>query len=94
MSDNKKRFFSIEYLRQVAMQAIDNLLSVKVWIIIGILAVTSKMLYDGMLTGDQFVTINVSLTGISVAMREVFKVNKVRAMSLNGESKNIPDVRA
>ena len=94
MSDNKKKFFSTEYVREVAMKIIDNLLSVKVWIIIGIFALTTKLLIGDHINGGEFVTINVSLTGIAVAMREVFKVNKVRAMSLNGESKHIPDMKA
>ena len=94
MSADKKKFFSTEYVREVAMKIVDNLLSVKVWIIIGIFALTTKLLIGDHINGGEFVTINVSLTGIAVAMREVFKVNKVRAMSLNGESKHIPDMKA
>ena len=58
------------------------------------MTVTVIMVYDGKLDGDQFIGINTVLITTVAAMREVFKVNKVRAMMGNGESKNIPDMKA
>lgn len=89
----KKKFFSSAYCREVIMKIIDNLLSVKVWVIVGVLSLSAKMVYDGVMTGGEFVTLNCSLTVVAIGMREVFKVNKIRVMSLNGEAKNIPDMK-
>lgn len=92
MSDTKKIMFSVEYIREVLMKIIDNLLSVKVWVIIGVLSLSAKMVYDGQLTGGEFTTLNTTLTAIAVGMREVFKVNKIRAMATNA-SKTISDMK-
>jgi len=91
MSD--KKLLSKEYLFAVFTKLVDNLLSVKVWVIIGVLALTAKMVYDQQLSGGEFVTINTSLTSIAIGMREVFKVNRVRALSLNNETEKISNMR-
>lgn len=94
MSDTKKIMFSFEYVREVCMKIVDNLLSVKVWVIIGVLSLSAKMVYDGMITGGDFVGLNTVLITTVVAMREVWKTKKVRALSDNNEIDKINDMKA
>jgi hypothetical protein len=94
MSIEKKKIFSFEYVREVVMKIIDNLISAKVWIIVGVFSMSAKMVYDGMITGGDFVGLNTVLIATVVAMREVWKTEKVRALSTSNETDKINDMKA
>lgn len=58
---------------------IENLLSIKVWFLLTVLAVSSIALFKDKMTGDVWAAINGGLTTSVFALREVFKINKVNS---------------
>jgi hypothetical protein len=58
---------------------IENLVSVKVWIVFGILFFSSFFLWNGLLTGAVWASINGGVISTVCALREVFKVAKIKS---------------
>lgn len=67
---------------------VENLVSVKVWTIFILLGVTAFLCYVGKLTGQEFITINGGVITTVYALREGFKVAKIKKLT-NGEIKNV-----
>jgi len=80
---------SMKYTFQLALQKlVENLISVKVWTIFLLLGVSAFLCYGGKISGGEFVTLNGSVIATVYALREAFKVAKIKKLN-NGEVKNI-----
>jgi len=80
-----------EYWSEVFEKVIDNLISAKMWIIYLVLTVTTILVWHGKISGGDFTTINTTLITVVAAMREVFKIEQVKAMAVveDGKLKDI-----
>jgi len=58
---------------------IENILSVKVWVIFILLIISTLALFHGMLAGDVWAGLNGGVISTVFALREGFKVAKVRS---------------
>jgi len=68
---------------------VENLLSVKVWVIFALLGVSTKMLLMGLMDGATWAAVNGGVISTVFAMREAFKVAKVKSDPTNPESRNM-----
>lgn len=59
----------------------ENFLSVKVWTIFVLLWVSAYLCYTGKMTGGEFATLNAGVISTVYALREAFKVEKIRKMT-------------
>lgn len=80
-----------EYMFNVLDKVIANITSVKVWILGATLLVSTIILYDGHISGGEWVGINTSITTTIVGMREIFKVEKVRRLKKENDIKNVKE---
>lgn len=58
----------------------ENILSMKWWIIVFIVLITTMLVMEGLMTGGEFVTINTTLISVVAGMREIFKVAKIKQL--------------
>lgn len=58
---------------------VENMLSVKVWVIIFLLVISTAMLINGFITGDVWAAVNGGVISTVFALREGFKVAKVKS---------------
>ena len=72
-----------EYWKAVGNKLVENLTSLKMWVIVGVLAVSTKLLIAGFITGGDWTTMNTVLISVLGGMREAYKVAKVKAVSLD-----------
>ena len=75
---NKQRRISMFWIR-VSKKIIENLISVKVWIMFSYLAVSTILLVYGFIDGTMWVASNGGIISTVVACREAFKVAKVKS---------------
>ncbi len=68
-----------KFWNRVGVKLIENLLSVKVWVLVAFLVVSTKLLMMGLLTGDIWATANGATIAVVFALRESFKVAKVKS---------------
>jgi len=74
----------------VKKKLIETLLSVKVWCILGVLILSSIFLVIDKITGTQWSTMNGGVISTIMAVREAFKVAKVRTPDETmGEERNL-----
>jgi hypothetical protein len=64
-----------------ARKLAENFLSVKVWTIFVLLYVSAYLCFEGKMTGGEFATLNAGVISTVYALREAFKVEKIRKMS-------------
>lgn len=57
---------------------IENILSIKVWIIFAILGISTWLVLVGIITGTLWVTANSGTITAIVGLREAFKVTKIK----------------
>lgn len=68
---------SINYLKKVWLKLIETLMSVKVWIIFTVIGLSTWLLTNDYITGDNLVNLWVGVvTPISI-MRESFKISRI-----------------
>ncbi len=67
------------FWKRVGVKLIENIISVKVWIIVAFLIVSTKLLMMGLLTGIVWASANGGVISTVFAMREAFKVAKVKS---------------
>lgn len=60
---------------------VENLISVKVWTIFVLMFLSSSMVYAGLMTGAVWASVNGGVISTVFAMREAFKVSKIRRIS-------------
>jgi len=58
---------------------VENLLSVKVWVIFALLGVSTKLVLIGLMTGTEWAAVNGGVISTVFALREAFKVAKVKS---------------
>jgi len=80
----KENFWSL-----ALQKFVENLLSVKVWIIFGLLIVSTKLLLMKLMTGTEWCTINGGVISTVCAIREAFKIARVKSDTQNEESRNL-----
>ena len=68
-----------KFWAKVGIKLVENLISVKVWVILIFLIVSTKLLLLGLLTGIVWSTTNAGVISTVFAMREAFKVAKVKS---------------
>lgn len=64
---------------------VENLLSVKIWVIFAFLIASSFFLYTGLISGALWVSGNGGIISTVFGMREAFKVAKIRANVNNAD---------
>ena len=57
---------------------IENILSVKVWVIFALVFITTIMVWTGKMNGDVFAAVNGGVISTVFGLREAFKVAKVK----------------
>ncbi len=64
---------------RVGMKLVENVISVKVWIIAAFLIVSTKLLIMGLLTGVVWASVNGGVISTVLAVREALKVAKIKS---------------
>lgn len=72
-----------EYWKAVGNKVVENLTSLKMWIIIGVMIVSTTLLVKGFVNGGDWVTMNTTLIAVLGGMREAYKVAKIKAIALH-----------
>ena len=67
------------FWKEAGEKLIENLLSVKVWAIFAIIIISSLLCFNGLMTGDTWAAVNGGVISTVFAMREAFKVAKVKS---------------
>lgn len=86
MTDERKNAV-ISFLGNAGVKFVENILSVKVWIIFGYMMLSLYMVHQDKMTGEIFATSNGSVISIVLALREGFKTQKIKAIA-NGSSED------
>ena len=73
---NEKTFKKLVWRKMV-----ENIISVKVWVIFTIILVSSIMVFMGFMSAPIFASMNGGIISTVFAMREVFKVAKIKQVS-------------
>ncbi len=70
---------------------VENLLSVKVWVIFGYMLLCFNLVLLGKMDGTTFAQTNAAVIGIVLAIREGIKITKIKQNAKNesGDSKKI-----
>jgi hypothetical protein len=71
----------VSFMGLAGQKFVENLLSVKVWIIFVYMIFSFIMVRADMMSGETFATSNGSVISIVVALREAFKTQKIKAMA-------------
>lgn len=66
------------YWLSVGKKILETFISVKVWTISTVFIVSVIMVYDGVLAGGSFATLNASIISVVYALREGFKTTRLR----------------
>lgn len=77
----------VSFLGAAGVKFIENILSVKVWIIFVYMILSLYMVHKNQMTGETFATSNGSVISIVLALREGFKTQKIKAIA-NGSSED------
>lgn len=75
-----------EFLISAFKKLIENVISVKVWVIFALLVISSIMVFKGFMSATVFASLNGGVISTVFALREAFKVAKVKS---NDDSSNI-----
>lgn len=68
-----------KFWTKVGIKLVENVISVKVWIIAAFLIVSTKLLIMGLLTGVVWASVNGGIISSVLAVREALKVAKVKS---------------
>ena len=78
-----------EFWKLAGQKFVENLLSVKVWTIFALLLVSTILVWNGKMDGGTFAAVNGGVISTVYALREGFKINKIRAMKDSNDIKNM-----
>jgi len=78
-----------EFWNGAGIKLVENLLSVKVWTIFALLIISSILVWTGKMSGDVFAAVNGGVISTVYALREGFKITKVKAMKDSNDVKNV-----
>ncbi len=67
------------FLKNVGKKIVESLVSVKVWIIVALLIVSTYLVTHGFIGGGEWAAVNGGVISTVFAMREAFKVAKVNS---------------
>ena len=73
----------------VLVRIVESLVSIKVLTILTLLIVSTKLLILGFLDGSTWAMINGGVISTVYAMREAFKINKIKELSRNETANDI-----
>ena len=68
------------FWRSAGKKFIENLLSIKVWVMFSLLIITSVMVFYDKLSGGAFATVNGGVISTVFALRESFKIAKIKVI--------------
>lgn len=68
----------VSFARKAARKLIENLLSVKVWVLLLTLVLSGVLCWFGKMSGGEFAGLNGGVTSTVFALREGFKVTKIK----------------
>lgn len=68
-----------KFYRMAFRKFIENILSVKVWIIFTLFFLSAHLVLEGHMTGDAFAAVNGGVISTVLAIREGIKVTKIQA---------------
>lgn len=68
----------MKYFSLVGKKVLETLLSVKVWTIAAVLVISTIMVYDGKVGGNAWASINGSVIATVFALREGFKIRRIK----------------
>jgi hypothetical protein len=77
----------VAFAGAAGVKFVENVLSVKVWIIFIYMMLSLFMVHKDKMTGEIFATSNGSVISIVLALREGFKTQKIKAIA-NGSSED------
>lgn len=83
------RIKSKNFWDTVFVKIVESLVSVKVLTILTLLIVSTKLLMVGLLDGQTWAMINGGVISTVYAMREAFKINKIKELSRNETANDI-----
>lgn len=83
-----------KYFNLVGKKLLETLLSVKVWTIAAVLVVSTIMVYDGKMDAKTYATMNGSTISVVYALREGFKIRRIKAKAEKGEEIEDKDMLA
>ena len=79
-----------EFKKLVFEKIVENLISVKVWIIFSVLLISSIFLGAGLLEGAVWASVNGGIISTVLGLREAFKVAKIKTPdSVLGDEKDM-----
>ena len=79
-----------EFWSSAGVKLVENLLSVKVWTIFALLFISAFLVWYGKMSGDVFAAVNGGVISTVYALREGFKITKIKALK---DSADIKDVK-
>ena len=71
----------------VFKKIIESMISVKVIVIFSYLIISAYLLWHGKMSGSDFATSNGAIISVVFALREGFKVSKIKALNGSGSEK-------
>ena len=81
------------FWKSAGIKLVENLLSVKVWTIAALLIITTILVWNGKMTGDVFAAVNGGVISTVYALREGFKITKVKALSESDNKEAVKDMK-
>jgi hypothetical protein len=81
-----------EFIAKAFKKFVENILSVKVWVIAGYLFVSLSLVLADKMTGSDFAASNGSIISIVLAIREGIKVRKISAASNGTTQEQIKNI--
>ena len=78
----------MKFWKSVGAKLIENLISVKVWTIFVLMVISTVLVWHDKISGDIWAAVNGGVISTVFALREGFKVAKVRKLE-NGDAKDM-----
>lgn len=69
-----------QFWKGAGVKLVENLLSIKVWTIFALLIVSSLLVWFDKMSGDTYAALNGGVISTVYALRESFKITKVKAL--------------
>jgi len=79
-----------EFKKLVGRKIIENLISVKVWVIFILMFLSASMVYTGLMPAAIWASVNGGVISTVFTMREVFKVAKIKQLSEKDVNDMVP----
>ncbi len=80
------------FLSLACQKVIENLISIKVWILVSVITISSFALWDNLITAQVWSSMISGMVVTVFGLREGFKVAKIKALN-EGDNKNNEDIK-